>query len=67
MIRRLWKVKCFRQNSRLLSQADLPYNTRIRAGVAWLDLRQTHSIKAYVGKFQGIVSTSNMCQITINS
>ena len=29
----------------------------IRAGVAWLDLRQTHSIKAYVRKFQGVVST----------
>ena len=26
-------------------------------GVAWLDLKQTHSIKAYVGKFQGVVST----------
>ena len=29
----------------------------IRAGMAWLDLRQTHPIKAYVGTFQGIVST----------
>ena len=29
----------------------------IYAGVAWLDLRQTHSIKAYLGKFQGVVST----------
>ena len=29
----------------------------IRARVAWLDLKQTHSIKAYVGKFQGVVST----------
>ena len=26
-------------------------------GVAWLDLRQIHLIKAYVGKFQGVVST----------
>ena len=31
--------------------------TNICAGVAWLDLRQTHSIKAYMAKFQGIVST----------
>ena len=29
----------------------------ICAGVAWLDLRQIHSIKAYVGKFQEVVST----------
>ena len=34
-----------------------PEYANIRAGVAWLDLRQTHSIKAYVGKFQGVVST----------
>ena len=26
----------------------------IRAGVALLDLRQIHSIKAYMGKFQGL-------------
>ena len=31
--------------------------TNIRAGVVWLDFRQTHWIKAYVGKFQGVVST----------
>ena len=31
--------------------------TKIRAGVAWLDLRQIHFIKAYMEKFQGIVST----------
>ena len=35
----------------------IPEYVNIRAGVAWLDLRQTHSIKAYVGKFQGVVST----------
>ena len=29
------------------------------AGVVWLDLRQTHSIKPYVEKFQGIVSPSD--------
>ena len=38
------------------SQFILEY-ANICAGVAWLDLRQTHSIKAYVGKFQGVVST----------
>ena len=34
-----------------------PEYANIRAEVAWLDLRQTHSIKAYVGKFQEVVST----------
>ena len=34
-----------------------PKYGNIRAGVAWLDLRQTHSMKTYVEKFQGIVST----------
>ena len=29
----------------------------IRVGVAWLDLKQTHSIKAYMEKFQRAVST----------
>ena len=38
------------------SRFTLKY-ANICAGVAWLDLRQTHSIKAYVGKFQGVVST----------
>ena len=38
------------------SRFTLEY-ANICAGVAWLDLRQTHSIKAYVGKFQGVVST----------
>ena len=34
-----------------------PEYANICAGVAWLDLRQTHSIRTYVGKFQGVVST----------
>ena len=41
----------------LVTSRFTPEYTNIRAGVAWLDLRQTHSIKAYVGKFQGVVST----------
>ena len=41
----------------LVTSRFTPKYTNIRAEVAWLDLRQTHSIKAYVGKFQGIVST----------
>ena len=51
-------MRCLGRNSRLLSRAGLPQSTRTFVrGVAWLDLRQTHSIKAYVGKFQGVVST----------
>ena len=38
------------------SRFTLEY-ANIRAGVVSSDLRQTHSIKAYVGKFQGVVST----------
>ena len=38
------------------SRFTLEY-ANICAGVAWLDLRQTHSIKAYVVKFQGVVGT----------
>ena len=34
-----------------------PEYANIRARVTWLDLRQTDSIKAYVGKFKGVVST----------
>ena len=34
-----------------------PEYANIRAEVTWLNLRQTHLIKAYVGKFQGVVST----------
>ena len=41
----------------LISSRFIPEHANIRARVAWLDLRQTHSIKAYVGKFQGVVST----------
>ena len=41
----------------LVTSRFTPKYANIRAGVAWLDLGQTHSIKAYVGKFQGIVST----------
>ena len=41
----------------LVTSRFTPEYTNIRAGVAWLDLRQTHSIKAYLGKFQGVVST----------
>ena len=31
-----------------------PEYANIRAGVAWLDLRQTHSMKAYVGSSKGL-------------
>ena len=41
----------------LVTSGFTPEYANICAGVAWLDLRQTHSIKAYVGKFQGVVST----------
>ena len=41
----------------LVTSRFIPEYANIRAGVAWLDLRQTHSIKAYMGKFQGVVST----------
>ena len=41
----------------LVTSRFTPEYANICAGVAWLDLRQTHSIKAYVGKFQGVVST----------
>ena len=41
----------------LVTSRFTPEYANIRTRVAWLDLRQTHSIKAYVGKFQGIVST----------
>ena len=41
----------------LITSRLIPEYANIRAGVAWLDLRQTHLIKAYVGKFQGVVST----------
>ena len=41
----------------LITSRFTPEYANIRAGVAWLDLRQTHSIKVYVGKFQGVVST----------
>ena len=41
----------------LVTSRFTPEYVNIRAGVAWLDLRQTYSIKAYVGKFQGVVST----------
>ena len=41
----------------LVTSRFTPKYANIRAGVAWFDLRQTHSIKAYVGKFQGVVST----------
>ena len=35
----------------LVTSRFTPKYVNIRAGVAWLDLRQKHSIKAYVGKF----------------
>ena len=41
----------------LVTSRFTPEYANIRAGVAWLDLRQTHSIKAFVEKFQGVVST----------
>ena len=41
----------------LIMSRFTPEYANIRAGVAWLDLRQTHLIKAYVGKFQRKVST----------
>ena len=41
----------------LVTSQFTPEYANIRAEVAWLDLRQTHSIKAYVGKFQRAVST----------
>ena len=41
----------------LVTSRFTPEYANIRARVAWLDMRQTHSIKTYVGKFQGIVST----------
>ena len=41
----------------LVMSRFIPEYANIYAGVAWLDLRQTHLIEAYVGKFQGIVST----------
>ena len=56
-IKRSWKVRCLGLNLRLLSSRFTPEYSNIRAGVAWLDLRQTYSIKAYLGKFQGVVST----------
>ena len=40
----------------LVTSRFTPEYANIYAGVAWLDLRQIHPIKAYVGKFQGIVS-----------
>ena len=41
----------------LVMSRFIPEYANIHAKVSWLDLRQTHSIKAYVGKFQGVVST----------
>ena len=41
----------------LVTSRFIPEYANIHTGVAWLDLRQTHWIKAYVEKFQGIVST----------
>ena len=41
----------------LVTSRFTPEYANIRGRVAWLDLRQTHSIKAYVGKFQEVVST----------
>ena len=41
----------------LVTSRFTPEYANIHAGVAWLDLRQTRSIKAYMGEFQGIVST----------
>ena len=51
----------------LVTSRFTPKYANVRARVAWLDLRQTHLIKAYVGKFQGVVSTLHMCRITINN
>ena len=39
------------ESKTLVTSRFTPKYVNIRAGVAWLDLRQTHSIKAYVGKF----------------
>ena len=41
----------------LVTSWFIPEDANIRVGVEWLDLRQIHSIKAYVEKFQGVVST----------
>ena len=41
----------------LVTSRFTPEYANICAGVAWLDVRQTHSIKSYMGKFQGVVST----------
>ena len=41
----------------LVTSRFIPEYANIHAGVVWLDFRQIHSIKAYVGKFQGVVST----------
>ena len=40
----------------LVTSQFTPEYANICARVAWLDLRQTHAIKAYVRKFQGVVS-----------
>ena len=41
----------------LVTSRFTPKYVNIRAGVEWLDLRQKDSIKTYVGKFRGVVST----------
>ena len=41
----------------LVTSRFTPEYANICVGVAWLVLRQTHLIKAYVGKFQEVVST----------
>ena len=41
----------------LVTSRFTPEYANIHAGVAWLDLRQIHSIKAYLEKFQGAMST----------
>ena len=41
----------------LVTSRFTPKYANIRAGVAWLDFWQTHSIKAYVEKFQVVVNT----------
>ena len=41
----------------LVTSRFTPEYANICARMAWLDLRQTHPMKAYVGKFQGVVST----------
>ena len=41
----------------LITSQFIPEYANICARVVWLDLRQIHSIKAYVRKFQGTVST----------